>query len=75
MSNESEQIICTRNGVTILKPHWMSQEYWQKYMVNRCGKSYGKFVFGVSATSEAVEAYKAEQASAKGGGECDGCTI
>ena len=30
----------SRNGVTISKPDWMSEDYWFKYEVPRVGKRY-----------------------------------
>jgi len=42
----------TRNGVTIRKPEWMSDNHWFKYEAPRVGKSYiskggdGAFLFG-----------------------------
>lgn len=31
----------TRNGVTVTKPDWMSDNYWYKYEAPRVGKLYG----------------------------------
>ena len=32
----------TRNGVTMTKPEWMSENHWFKYEAPRVGKSYLK---------------------------------
>lgn len=75
----SSQIVASNNGVTILKPSWMSQEYWQKYEVPRVGKRYGKGgnLYGQTTSSADVLAFAKSQTEAVSGddGDCDGCKI
>lgn len=79
MFDESTQIVVSHNGVTMLKPHWMSQEHWQKYEVPRCGKAYSNkgVLYGQTVSQGKLTELKqqAQEASTKGSGECDGCTI
>lgn len=79
MFNEAHQIVVTNNGVTMLKPHWMSQSYWQNYEVPRCGKLYGKskVPYGSTPTASKLSQLKqqAQEAEANSSGACDGCTI
>lgn len=74
MFDESCQVVASRNGCTILKPHWMSQEYWQNYEVPRVGKRYGKILYGARVTSKDVDEFRQESMSAEGG-ECTACNI
>lgn len=33
--------VVRRNGIILVKPDWMSENYWYTYEANRCGKYYG----------------------------------
>lgn len=57
-----------RNGVVAYKPHWMSQEYWEKYEAPRIGKKYGEGLYGEGYKEPS---YKVEEEDDDGcGGAC-----
>jgi hypothetical protein len=69
MSGDGYRVV--RNGVTIRKPKWMSDDHWFKYEAPRVGKSYNKnsevlFGHGEEAPTEGVE----EMEEGCSGGAC-----
>lgn len=38
MASSTEQ---TKHGMTFRRPSWMTEEYFQKYVMDRVGKNYG----------------------------------